>query len=75
VSAPQASRSDRKHCLRHGEVIARLLKKENPGRLAPGVFCVLPSAMLVVRPVTPSDLPLPGHPVDNCGTAGVELPS
>ena len=25
ANAPQASRSDRKHCLRHNEVIARLL--------------------------------------------------
>jgi hypothetical protein len=38
VSAPQASRSDRKHCLRHSEVIARLLKQENPGHIVAGVL-------------------------------------
>ena len=40
MNAPQASRSDRKHCLRHSEVIARLLKKKTPIAQAIGVFYI-----------------------------------
>jgi hypothetical protein len=36
VNAPRASRSDRKHCLRHNEVIAKLLKKKTPVRVGRG---------------------------------------